>query len=108
MNPTLVINPPNDGVFVSFAEMLVGHGVASTAELEERLRSEYPDAVVHARVLAGESVMIWYVYRDGRWIPSRTRDESTTGAGDVRSRRGSEVNRGIDSVGSRRNQGARG
>jgi hypothetical protein len=107
MKPTLVVNPRSDTMFVSFADMLVEHGAASPAELEERLRAEYPDAVVHARILVGEPVTIWYVYRDGRWVPSRTGDESTSGAGDVRSERGSEVNRGVDAVGSGRDSNAR-
>jgi len=71
MRPTLIVNPANDGVFGAFAEILVDHGVVSIAELERRLRSIYPRAVVHARDLSGESGRLWYVYRDGHWIASR-------------------------------------
>jgi hypothetical protein len=70
MKPILVANPATDSVFVSFADMLVDHGARSPAALEDRLRTEYPRAVVHERVLAGESATIWYVYRDGRWVPT--------------------------------------
>jgi hypothetical protein len=68
MKPTLVVNPANDRVFAAFAALLVDHGAATTAELERRLRAVYPVAVVHARLLVGEPLVIWYVYREGRWV----------------------------------------
>jgi hypothetical protein len=75
MRPTLIVNPTDDPVFAAFAQTLVDHGASSTAELERRLRDEYPRSTVHARELVGESAVIWYVYRDGRWIVSHPVDE---------------------------------
>ena len=71
MKPTLVVNPAGDRIFAAYAAMLVDHGAVSTAELEGRLRTVYPDAVVHSRLLVGEPVVIWYVYREGRWVDAR-------------------------------------
>lgn len=70
MRPTLIVNPTDDAVFADFAQTLVDHGAVSTGDLERRLREEYPRATVHARELVGESAVIWYVYREGRWIVS--------------------------------------
>ena len=67
MKPILVVNPADDGVFAAFAQALLDHGAATVAELERRLRSVYPGTVVHVRELVAEPVLIWYVYRDGRW-----------------------------------------
>jgi hypothetical protein len=75
MRPTLIVNPTDDLVFAEFAQTLVDHGADSTAGLERRLRDEYPRATVHARELAGESAVIWYVYREGRWIMSHPAGE---------------------------------
>ncbi|HEY8870397.1 MAG TPA: hypothetical protein VIM30_13545 [Candidatus Limnocylindrales bacterium] len=72
MSPTLVVNPAADRVFSEFARMVVDHGAASTDELERRLKGLYPQAVVHARELVGEPILVWYVYRDGHWIDTRT------------------------------------
>jgi len=66
--PTLVANPANDRVFADFAQLLVDDGATSVRELERRLRVAYPNAVVHARELAAEPVLIWYVYREGHWV----------------------------------------
>jgi hypothetical protein len=72
MRPTLVVNPAADRVFSEFARMIVDHGAGSTDELERRLRRLYPQAVVHARELVGEPILVWYVYRDGHWVDART------------------------------------
>jgi hypothetical protein len=37
--------------------------------LEAALRLTYPNARVRRRELSGEAVEIWYVYREGHWIP---------------------------------------
>ena len=66
--PILVVNPADDDVFGQFAEVLVEDGASSTGELERRLRPTYSKAVVHARELSSEPFVIWYVYRDGRWV----------------------------------------
>lgn len=70
MSPTLVLNPRHDADFVAVAEAILGEQVDSPNELQERLRRTYPKAVVRARELNGEAMTIWYVYRDGHWIPS--------------------------------------
>ncbi|HEY8635845.1 MAG TPA: hypothetical protein VIL81_01160 [Candidatus Limnocylindrales bacterium] len=69
MSTTLVLNPRDDVGFVALAEALASDGIDSPLELQERLRRDYPDAVVRARELTGEAFTIWYVYRDGHWIP---------------------------------------
>jgi hypothetical protein len=69
MSTTLVVNPRDDTPFVALAERLVADGVRSPKELQDRLRQEYPEAVVRARELDGEAFTIWYVYRDGHWVP---------------------------------------
>jgi hypothetical protein len=69
VSPTLVLNPRYDAEFVAVAEAIVTNGVDLPGELQERLRETYPKAVVRARELNGEAFTIWYVYRDGHWIP---------------------------------------
>ena len=72
MRPTLVINPVTDRTFSAFVQQELD-GARNVAALELRLRTQYPDAAVHPRVLSGEPIPIWYVYRDGRWTDPRTR-----------------------------------
>jgi hypothetical protein len=69
VSPTLVLNPRHDTDFVTLAESIVAEGIASPGALEERLRQRYPNVLVRARELNGEVFTIWYVYRDGHWIP---------------------------------------
>ncbi len=84
--PILVVNPADDHVFGGFAEMLVDHGASSSGELERRLRPIYARAVVHARELSSEPFVIWYVYREGRWVNSRGEvQQSGARADDVQS-----------------------
>jgi hypothetical protein len=45
-------------------------GAMEAGELERRLRTSYPSAVVRPRDLANEPFVVWYVYRDGHWVPS--------------------------------------
>lgn len=77
--PTLIVNPLDDVVFAQFAQLLVDHGVMSAADFELRLRTEYPQATVHARELASETWVVWYVYRDGHWVPTNRVAESGAG-----------------------------
>ena len=65
--PVLVLNPRSDVRFASGARDLVEGGVAKPEDLQRRLRERYPRTIVHTRDLSGESVSVWYVYRDGRW-----------------------------------------
>lgn len=86
MRPILVVNPADDDVFGDFAQVLVDHGARSIGELERRLRAIYSSAVVHARELSSEPAVIWYVYRDGRWVnPGRETQEPGARTGDVKS-----------------------
>jgi hypothetical protein len=66
--PTLVLNPPDDPRFRSLAVGFQEDGAGSPATLEAQLRREYPHAIVRRRELVGEQTLIWYVYRDGRWV----------------------------------------
>jgi len=78
--PTLVLNPPDDEAFRSYAMGLVEGGVITPTTLEDGLRQRYPAAIVRRRELAGERAQIWYVYRDGRWIrPAADRREQRPG-----------------------------
>jgi hypothetical protein len=70
MGATLFLNPVDDDEFVSRVNDLMAGGLAEPAELENRLRVWYPDAVVRPRDLANERSNVWYVYRDGHWVPS--------------------------------------
>lgn len=69
MRPTLVLNPVTDRAFSEFAHDELENADSPSA-LERQLRTRYPHAVVHARVLSGERTTIWYVYRDGHWTNS--------------------------------------
>jgi hypothetical protein len=71
VRPTLVVNPVTDRTFSAFAQQEL-EGSRDAAALETRLRTRYPEAAVHPRVLSGERTQIWYVYRDGRWTNART------------------------------------
>jgi hypothetical protein len=69
MRPILVVNPRSDPSFVDLAEAVAHEGVDGPIELQTRLRAVYPDVVVRERGLSGDSPAVWYVYRDGRWVP---------------------------------------
>ena len=66
------MNPPDDRPFVACAELLLGRGPASAEDYQGYLRAAYPHAIVHIRELASEPRVVWYVYRDGRWVPPGT------------------------------------
>jgi hypothetical protein len=63
-----MFNPSADEDFASFATWLMDQGAVAPDTLEARLRERYPSAVVRPRELAWESQVVWYVYREGRWI----------------------------------------
>ena len=65
--PHLVINPHDDGAFVEVVGRLAS-GAQSPGDLETALRGAYPAAAVNQRDLSAESIVVWYVYRDGHWI----------------------------------------
>jgi hypothetical protein len=72
--PDLITNPADDVAFRDHAEAALIEG-QSVAEFQEILRRDYPSAVVRARDLAGERSVVWYVYRDGRWVARHDRDQ---------------------------------
>jgi hypothetical protein len=80
--PHLVTNPADDQEFRQFAMQVVSADGDPVAFLE-RLRQRYPLAAVHQRTLSGEPWLVWYVYREGRWIgrsgpEGEIRDEGET------------------------------
>ncbi len=71
---TLIINPLSDDEFGAFVRERA-RGASDPATLQAALRERYPRAVARLRELAGEDRTVWYVYREGRWIPSENKDE---------------------------------
>lgn len=69
MNRIRFLNPRSDRSFVGLVESVMREGIRSRQELEARLRAVYPEAVVRERGLYGDVSPIWYVYRDGHWVP---------------------------------------
>jgi hypothetical protein len=65
--PSLITNPAHDVAFRDHAEAALREG-QSVAELQQILRRAYPRAIVRARDLVGERRVVWYVYREGRWV----------------------------------------
>jgi hypothetical protein len=76
MLPVLIINPADDGDFGRYADECLDQGADSPARLEGSLRAHYPRAVVRARELSSELNIVWYVYRDGFWIPPSGRGDA--------------------------------
>ena len=77
--PTLLVNPPTDmRLRAVLDEAMDERSPATPAALEALVRPLYPRLVVRARSLAHESVVVWYVYREGYWVPSAT-DETAAG-----------------------------
>ena len=72
MTPTLMINPRSDHLLTERAEALVLDGAHTPAELQAGLRDSYPHVIVRERSLSHEAVVVWYVYREGSWVPSET------------------------------------
>lgn len=68
MPVTLLINPASDHAFAVAAESLLRNDGATIDGFERALRARYPNARVHARNVSGEQDVMWYVYREGRWV----------------------------------------
>ncbi len=66
----LVLNPRDDAEFIEAAERLASEAERAD-DLARALRPLYPTVVVRPRDLTGERQPIWYVYRDGSWVPRR-------------------------------------
>jgi hypothetical protein len=64
----LIVNPRSDAEFQRLADA-AGQNSTSPEELQQTLRRTYPEAVVRPRDLEGEQLAVWYVYREGRWMP---------------------------------------
>jgi hypothetical protein len=74
--PILVVNPASDWQLVTTAHELLRQGASSPAVLEAGLRLHYPEVVVRPRELSNESRKIWYIYREGHWIPPVPTDDT--------------------------------
>ena len=68
--PTLMVNPRGDASFANLAEGHISEGVRNPGLLQTLLREVYPAAVVRERQVSSETELVWYVYRDGRWVPA--------------------------------------
>jgi hypothetical protein len=75
MNVRLLINPDTDTAFVAAVHAEMSE-VRRPAELESRLREQYPDARVTNGVREADGRPRWYVYRDGRWQNKDTPETS--------------------------------
>lgn len=67
--PVLIVNPATDREFTALARSMLD-GASEPAELQARLRTSHPNCIVRRREISNERVVVWYVYRDGGWIPS--------------------------------------
>lgn len=76
MRPVLIVNPATDEAFSAHAEYELDVDGHDPKAFQARLRRRYPQAVVRARELSGESTVIWYVYRDGHWTRSERQERS--------------------------------
>jgi hypothetical protein len=65
----LILNPRSDDAFVGLTNE-AARDASTPEDLEARLRTQYPKAVVRPRQLEAEPNVVWYVYRDGRWVLS--------------------------------------
>lgn len=68
-HPLLVTNPAGDVEFAALAKALVRDAGWSPDSLARALYDRYPNVVIHRRELSSEPFEVWYVYRDGRWVP---------------------------------------
>ena len=69
MRPLLIVNPRSDVQFVQLVAELTADALTELADVQTRLRQQYPSAIVRRRELSSEATEMWYVYRDGRWSP---------------------------------------
>jgi hypothetical protein len=67
--PALHLNPSDDEAFASDVAQVLATRPRNAAEFQARLRARYPEALVRPRDLAHEPFVLWYVYRDGHWVP---------------------------------------
>jgi len=62
----MIVNPIGDPEFSTFANAQL-EAASTVGELQALLRVRYPNSIVRPRELSGERILVWYVYRDGRW-----------------------------------------
>jgi hypothetical protein len=74
LEPTLLVNPPDDEQFAAAARNGLAAGATTPDRLQVILRARYPATVVRRRDLAGEPFVVWYVYRDGHWTAAGRRE----------------------------------
>lgn len=75
----LLTNPADDHEFRRAALAALRPNISPYA-LALALRAAYPTVVIHRRLLANEPVTVWYVYRDGHWVPrSHEREREAIG-----------------------------
>ncbi|HEY3335465.1 MAG TPA: hypothetical protein VGK16_09560 [Candidatus Limnocylindrales bacterium] len=67
--PVLILNPRDDATFTGYATELVNAADLTHDDLQRQLRERYPLASVRPRDLSSERTTVWYVYRDGHWVP---------------------------------------
>ena len=68
-SPVVMCLPSVDVAFRAAVQSALETADAATPLLlERRLRSLYPGALVRQRDLSGESLAVWYAYRDGSYI----------------------------------------
>lgn len=67
--PALFLNPADDLAFAGEVDRLMADAIGDAVELERGLRATYPHAVVRPRDLSNEPFVVWYVYREGHWVP---------------------------------------
>jgi hypothetical protein len=65
-----LLNPADDVEFRTAVEAAERDGMTTPSELEARLRASAPRVLVRRRELDAEPVEVWYVYREGHWIPT--------------------------------------
>ena len=68
MRPVLVINPLTDDAFRRATAAVLDAAPDDIYAAQRLLRLDYPRAVIRARDLSDESVVVWYVYREGVWV----------------------------------------
>lgn len=80
--PYLITNPAHDTAFRDAATACLREAT-TTEELEDRLRPRFPAVSVRRRLISAEPFVVWYVYRDGRWV-GHASARSDSRAGDER------------------------
>ena len=73
--PILIVSPQDDAAFRRLAEEALAAGADTPRALQAAVRERYPNALVRARELTAEPGVMWYVYREGHWVPRGWHEE---------------------------------